>query len=45
MVTATITFDGDDEVFDGTSNAVTAQSLLQILSLMRMRLRVVLVIL
>jgi len=25
MVTATITFDGDDEVFDGTSNAVTAQ--------------------
>ncbi len=25
MVTATITFDGDDEVFDGTSNTVTAQ--------------------
>jgi hypothetical protein len=25
MVTATITFDGDDEVFDGTSNAVTAE--------------------
>lgn len=25
MVTATITFDGDEEVFDGTSNAVTAQ--------------------
>lgn len=25
MVAATITFDGDDEVFDGTSNAVTAQ--------------------
>ncbi len=25
MVTATITFDGDDEVFDGTSNTVTAE--------------------
>jgi len=25
MVSATITFDGDDEVFDGTSNTVTAQ--------------------